>query len=173
MDHNEDEIPAVRALAQDLGVDALTFKTLNHCMRDPYKDASAGSDDEFAPHQARYQRFRTDAGGRRIRRRDNPCKHLWNGPSIHWDGHVSPCTFDPQDRHVLGDMARQSFSDIWHGEPYRRIRREFRQGWDAMALCGECSYAYEGGSLSCETIAEAVFFPSFTLASSSSGAAAR
>jgi len=175
MDHNEDEIPAVRVLARDLGVDVLTFKTLNHCLRDPYKDTTAPASSaggEFSPRQTRYQRFRTDADGNRIRRRQNPCKQLWNGPSIHWNGHVSPCTFDPQDKHVLGSLDHQSFREVWHGAGYRQIRRDFKRDWGAMDLCGECSYAYEGGSLSCETIAEAMFFPSFTMAPTRAGDAA-
>jgi len=28
-------------------------------------------------------------------------------------------------------------------------------------VCNTCSYGYVGGSLNCETMAEAVFFPSF------------
>jgi radical SAM protein with 4Fe4S-binding SPASM domain len=168
MDHNEGDIPAVRVLARDLGVDVLTFKTLNNCLRDPYKDTAAtaaAAGDAFAPSQAAYRRFRTDEAGNRIRRRRNPCRQLWNNPTVHWNGNVSPCTFDPQDRHVLGNVARDPFWDVWSGEAYRRIRREFARAAGAMELCGECSYAYEGGSLSCETIAEAVFFPAFTAAS--------
>ena len=37
------------------------------------------------------------------------------------------------------------------------LRRQFRRAWHTMDLCAECSYAYEGGSLSSETIAEAVW----------------
>jgi radical SAM protein with 4Fe4S-binding SPASM domain len=172
MDHNEGEVPAVRVLARSLGVDVLTFKTLNNCLRDPYKDsaaASAADGDAFSPQHAAYRRFRTDAAGQRIRRRRNPCKQLWNNPSIHWNGNVSPCTFDPQDRHVLGNVARDSFWDVWSGEGYRRIRRDFARDAGAMALCGECSYAYEGGSLSSETIAEAVFFPGFSPGTANAG----
>jgi radical SAM protein with 4Fe4S-binding SPASM domain len=172
MDHNEREIPAVRALARDLGVDVLTFKTLNNCLRDPYKDTAAmaaAAGDAFAPTQSAYRRFRTDAAGHRIRRRRNPCKQLWNNPTFHWNGNVSPCTFDPQDRHVLGNVARDRFWDVWSGDRYRQARRDFARNPGAMALCGECSYAYEGGNLSCETIAEAVFFSGFTTAPARGG----
>ncbi|MFO7695344.1 MAG: radical SAM protein [Vicinamibacterales bacterium] len=161
MDHNEGEIPAVRGLARGLGVDVLTFKTLNNCLRDPYKDTAAASASAgaFSPQNGAYRRFRTDASGNRVRRRRNPCKQLWNNPSIHWNGNVSPCTFDPQDRHVTGTVGPQRFWDVWSGDGYRRLRRQFRSAWHAMDLCAECSYAYEGGSLSSETIAEAIFFP--------------
>jgi MoaA/NifB/PqqE/SkfB family radical SAM enzyme len=160
MAHNEHEIPAIRELAETLGVDVLSFKTLNNCQQDPYSDHQ---DDgaQFFPRDKRYHRFRTDAAGRRIRRRRNPCKQLWNNPSVHWDGTVSLCSLDPQGRCVLGDLRRQSFGEIWRGEAYRRQRKMFRDDWNSMLMCGDCSYAYEGGSLCCETIAEAVFLPGF------------
>jgi len=161
MAHNEGEIPAVRTLAHDVGADVVTFKTLNQCLRGPYKDAAGGAAEAgggFVPRQPKYQRFRTNASGHRVRRRRNPCRQLWNNPSIHWNGNVCPCTFDPQDEFVLGNAGERSFWEIWSGEGYRRIRRAFSRDWSAMNLCGECSYAYEGGSLSCETIAEAVRF---------------
>lgn len=174
MDHNEGDIPAVRDLARGLGADVLTFKTLNNCLRDPYKDTaaeSASAGDAFAPQNAAYRRFRADAAGNRVRRTRNPCKQLWNNPSIHWNGNVSPCTFDPQDRHVAGTLGPQRFWDVWSGDGYRRLRRQFRRAWHTMDLCAECSYAYEGGSLSSETIAEAVFFPHVSTGTLSTGRA--
>lgn len=62
------------------------------------------------------------------------------------------------DEYSLGSVRDSSLWEVWSGESYRRIRREFKRDWSSMGLCGECSYAYEGGSLACETIAEALFF---------------
>lgn len=160
MAHNEHEIPLLRKLTAEMEVDVLSFKTLNNCQQDPYKDQTKDGS-EFLPQQVHYQRFKTDANGERIRRRRNPCKQLWNNPSIHWNGKVSICSLDPQDRCIVGDLNRQSFQEIWRGQTYRQYRREFSDDWNKMIMCGECSYAYKGGSLSCETIAEAVFYPSF------------
>lgn len=160
MAHNEHEIPLIRGLAADVGADVLSFKTLNNCQQDPYSDHTADGD-RFFPRERRYHRFRTDATGQRIRRRRNPCKQPWNNPSVHWDGTVSVCSLDPHGRCVLGDLRETSFREIWRGERYRRYRGAFRESWETLHLCGDCSYAYEGGSLCCETIAEAVFYPSF------------
>jgi radical SAM protein with 4Fe4S-binding SPASM domain len=156
MRQNEHEIPLLRQTCRDLGVDVLTLKTLNHCLRDPYPDqARVDREEEMLPREARYRRFRSSGSGAgAIRRKHNPCKQFWNNPCLHWDGSVVPCTFDPEDRFKLGDLKRQSFREVWYGENYRALRREFRQNWGKMELCGECSYAYEGGSLNCETMAE-------------------
>jgi radical SAM protein with 4Fe4S-binding SPASM domain len=160
MRQNEHEIPLVRDLCRDLGIDVLTLKTLNHCLRDPYLDqAQNGGVGEMVPRDVRYRRFQSKKGvDGPVRRVNNPCKQFWNTPCLHWDGSVVPCTFDPRDRFKAGDLRRQSFREIWHGARYQSMRREFRRNWGRMELCGECSYAYEGGSLNCETMAEAVFF---------------
>ena len=160
MAQNEHEIPLIRQLAAELGVDVLSFKTLNNCQQDPYQGKTEDGS-RFFPQEGHYRRFRTDANGQRIRRRRNPCKQLWNNPSIHWNGNVTICSLDPQDHCILGNINQHSFREIWHGAIYRQYRREFREDWNKMLMCGECSYAYEGGSLFCETIAEAMFYPSF------------
>ena len=161
MGHNEHQIPQVRELAAALGVDVLTFKTLCEDLIDPYREGITPATGAVAPQDPRYRRFALDRQGRRIRRRKNPCKHLWNSPCVHWNGNVSPCTYDPGDRRVLGNLGQSSFAEIWRGAAYRRERRAFRAEWEALPVCNTCSYGYVGGSLNCETMAEAVFFPSF------------
>jgi radical SAM protein with 4Fe4S-binding SPASM domain len=161
MAHNEHEIPRVRELAPSLGVDVLTFKTLCEDLCDPYRDQGLSSGQparSLPPTDPRFRRFRLGPQGERLRRRSNPCKHLWTSPCIHWNGNVCPCTFDPADRRVLGNLCQTSFAEIWRGEAYRRERSAFRQDWNRVPVCKTCSYAYEGGSLNRETVAEAVFY---------------
>lgn len=157
MKHNEHEIPMLRELARSLGVDALTLKTVN-----PYDGGECSSDkadgNAFLPENPAYRRFEYDASGSRIRRKRNPCKQLWNNPVIHWNGKVSPCTYDPHDNYVQGDVTQQTFREIWWGVPYCTFRRKFRRDYQKIAFCSECSYAFEGGSCSTEIIAEAQFF---------------
>jgi radical SAM protein with 4Fe4S-binding SPASM domain len=149
MGQNQHEIPGLVELARALGVDALTLKTFN-----PY-----GDDPDFLPEDPRYRRFEYLPDSlTRIRRRRNPCKHLWNMPSIHWSGRVCACTFDAHEEFVLGDLHTASFKEIWYGATARHLRRRFRSGWRQIGPCSECSYAYEGGSCIDEIIADAFFF---------------
>ena len=159
MRHNEHEVPRLEEFARSLGVDALTLKTLNPASQDPYAaDAEAEKRDDYLPQDRRFWRFRGDSMHTRVRRKRNPCKHLWYHPCIHWNGAVCTCTYDPHEKFPLGDLREQSFREIWDGEPYRRLRRQFREDWNRVPRCNECSYAYEGGSCSHEAIAKAVFF---------------
>ncbi len=162
MKHNEHEIPEIKDLAKSLGVDALTFFTLN-----PYIDKIYGespsikdtSEDKLLPESNQYKRFRmTQDGQTRIRLKHNPCKHLWNNPAIHWNGTVCPCTYDYHEKYILGDLNTDTFQNIWHGASYRHIRSKFRSNWDKLSLCCECSYGYKGGDLGREAIADAFLF---------------
>ena len=161
MAHNEAEIPLAKQLAPQVGADALTFKTLNPDNEDVYVPLSS----EFTggkaliPEEPRYRRFRAGSRGEpRIYRRRNPCKHLWNAPRIHWDGTVISCPYDADELFPLGNLRDRSFWEIWQGEAYRNMRRQFRDNWRQMPRCGDCSYAWEGGSCSHETIAEPIFY---------------
>lgn len=158
MKHNEHEIPMLKDFAKSLGVDVLTLKTLN-----PYHggecDSAMVDGEEFVPKNPKYQRFAYDSKDHlRIRRKSNPCKALWNNPIIHWNGKLSPCTFDPHDHYVAGDLSTESFREIWSEPHYRKLRRQFRRDYRKIDLCSDCSYAFEGGSLITDTIAEAHFF---------------
>lgn len=155
MEHNEHEIPKLKDFAKSLGVDALTLKTLN-----PHDEFI--TEDEarsFMPKDPAFQRFKYDPiSHSRIRRKQNPCKALWNNPIIHWDGKVSPCTFDPNDAYTMGDITKDSFYTIWRGDPYLQLRSQFREDYKKIKQCSECSYAFDGGTLSVETVLPAHFF---------------
>jgi len=157
MKHNEHEIPDFGRIAETLGVDAAAVRAL--CPFDNIREREAGADEEFTPMNPSYQRFRQDAGtGRRIRRLRNPCKTPWNNPTVHWNGVVCPCTFDPHEKNSLGNLAHASMKEIWSGEKYRSFRRRFRRDYRDMAICRECTNAYAGGTCSTEDIIEVRFF---------------
>jgi len=162
MRHNEHEISSLKELAKSLGVDALTLKTLNPGANNTYRgkeESPAKHGLELLPENHRYRRFDFAGNGDTpIHASSNPCKNLWNAPAIHWDGKVCPCTYDYDDRFVLGDLKKEAFEEVWRGRSYRRMRRMLRQNDKANHFCNKCSYAYKGGSCIDETIAEASFF---------------
>ncbi len=53
------------------------------------------------------------------------CKRPWNTAAIHFNGDVQICS--SWMRGEIGNLARQSFEEIWSGEPLAAIRREFEQ----------------------------------------------
>ena len=159
---NEHEIPELKKLAESLGVDALSLKTINPHSDNLYTAEESSHDEdgtEFFPQNVRYRRFDYAADGRtRIRLAKNPCRNLWNAPAIHWNGVVCPCTYDYAEHFVLGDLREDSFRDIWTGDAYANMRNQFRRDWEKLAMCCNCSFAFKGGSCIDESIAEVQFF---------------
>ncbi len=161
MDHNEHEIPGLKKLAKSTGADVLVLKTLNAASQDPYFDSGTSNREDFTqymPENMKYRRFKIDQGSLKDQRlKKNPCRNLWTCPTIHWNGTVTPCTYDPKDKYVLGDLRENTFKEIWSGPGYEKMRRKFRRDWERIGLCTECTYAYKGGDCSRETMSEVIF----------------
>ena len=157
MRHNEHEVEGLVELARGLGADALSLKTVR-----PDGGVAQSSDaaSDFLPLNPRYHRYRYSEGFVRLRADRNPCRQLWNMPSVHWSGAVVPCCVDSSEAFVMGRLEESSFSAIWRGAAYTKMRRTFRSSWRDHRLCGTCSYAYQGGDLANDIISDIYFFPS-------------
>ncbi|MGE5421194.1 MAG: radical SAM/SPASM domain-containing protein, partial [Chloroflexota bacterium] len=51
------------------------------------------------------------------------CLRLWFNPVVTWDGRVIPCCFDKDADHVMGNLADESFREIWRGEKFKDFRK--------------------------------------------------
>jgi radical SAM protein with 4Fe4S-binding SPASM domain len=161
MDHNEHEIPELEGFSRSAGADVLALKTLNAASQDPYfENGSSRRKDytQYMPENGKYRRFNIDEHGlESLRLKNNPCRNLWTTPTIHWNGNVTPCTYDPKDHYSLGNIGKDPFKQVWSGLPYKRVRHKFKTDWESIGLCTECSYAYKGGDCSRETIRDVIF----------------
>lgn len=157
MKHNEEEIPQLMDLGRSLGVDALTlrkFYAIPNRQQGRLEEKS-----EFIPSQARYQLPEYSPEDLRpMRITKNPCKNLWNCPTIHWDGTVCSCFMDFNEERPLGVLRRQSFKEIWYGQTFRDLRRNFRECWQELPLCEERSSGFKGGDVGRESNAEIELF---------------
>lgn len=157
MKHGEQEIPQLTEFARSLGVDALTLRKF-YSVPD-HRRGGAPQESAFIPSQPRYQLPELSPEDLQpLRVACNPCKNLWNCPAIHWDGTVCSCFMDWNEERPLGRLREQSFREIWRGEAYRNLRREFRRRWQELPLCGECPSGFKGGDVGRESNAEALFF---------------
>ncbi|MGD0013154.1 MAG: radical SAM protein [Bryobacteraceae bacterium] len=164
MQHCEHEVPLLREFAQGLGVDVLTLRkfhfvpgTAGGCGPETeVRDRAGGG---LVPSESRFQLPRLAQDTKTpVRVSRNPCRNLWNCPTVHWDGTVCSCFMDYNERRPLGSLEQQSFREIWYGESYKRLRSEFRRRWRQLPLCGECASGFEGGDVGREANAEAVLF---------------
>lgn len=157
MRHNEHEISQVEDFARSLGVDVMTLRKF-HAVPDSRREGLEDESD-LMPGQGK---FRLPAvpqdGAGPVRVDHNPCKNLWNCPTIHWDGTVCSCFMDFNEQRPLGSLAAQTFRQIWWGGAYAGLRRAFRERWKDLPRCGACASGFEGGDIGRESNAEAVFF---------------
>ena len=67
------------------------------------------------------------------------CPEVFDKLSINWDGTVSACCSDYDNKMIVGDLKKNSIQEIWLSEKmkiYRKILAERR--YDAIDLCEHC-----------------------------------
>ena len=65
------------------------------------------------------------------------CRRLMEQIYILYDGRMVQCCADWEQQSVMGDLTRDSLSDIWFGQHYSSYRRRFAQG-DVKGMICEC-----------------------------------
>lgn len=130
---NEHQLEDARALAKQIGVDAIWFKTAQ--VYDFENDPN-----QLIPLNSSYSRYRKTESGTVFKGQlANHCWRLWHDPVITWDGLVAPCCFDKDASHRLGDLKDQSFVTIWQSDAYRKFRSTLLQGRKHIDICSNCS----------------------------------
>jgi len=132
----------VRALCGDLGLEIATAPPNFHLDQPaqptaaaPAPDVSAASPVPVAPPEPA-----ADAVGfpdlRRVPKKP-ACDAPWKQFNVRPDGTVTPCCFWYTGE-SLGDLKRQSFTEVWEGPAYRRLRWELLSG-NYGPNCANCA----------------------------------
>jgi radical SAM protein with 4Fe4S-binding SPASM domain len=131
--HNEQEVPIVKKMAKEMGVDELHIKTAQ--VYDYAKD------EEFIPTQSEKSRYKKMPDGTFQIKNDflNKCWRMWRSSVITWDGMVVPCCFDKDAHHRLGTVTTHSFKEIWQGESYNRFRNTLLKSRKEIEMCLNCT----------------------------------
>jgi len=130
---NEHQLPLLRKMAKELGVDKLELKTAQ------VYNFEEGN--PLLPQNGSYSRYKKKGANKYII--DNPlynhCLRMWRGCVITWDGLVVPCCFDKDATHRLGDLKEQSFNEIWRGEAYDKFRKQLFSARSDIDICRNCT----------------------------------
>jgi radical SAM protein with 4Fe4S-binding SPASM domain len=130
MRHNEHELPRIRQLAAEWGVDRLRIKTFG---------AEDDVNRDLVPVSAALSRYAAD--GRSPARVHPFCTMAWDHAVINVDGSVTPCCYlrpDMGEAFVMGNVFESSFAEIWRGARYRSFRERMLADRAAMPVCGTC-----------------------------------
>lgn len=130
---NEHQIEEVKALAEEIGIDEVRFKTAQ------VYDYRHGN--PLIPTIGKYSRYaRQQDGTYRVKNKLlNSCWKLWHSCVITWDGVVVPCCFDKDASHPMGDLKQKPFSEIWQNGAYSTFRRAIVSGRDQIDICTNCT----------------------------------
>ncbi|MEJ7611817.1 MAG: radical SAM/SPASM domain-containing protein [Ferruginibacter sp.] len=132
--HNEHQIADIKALAKEIGVDQVRFKTAQ--VYDYENDPN-----NLIPVNEKYSRYKKNADGsfKAKNKFANRCSKLWHANVITWDGLVVPCCFDKDATHQLGNLKNESFKSVWKNDNYRQFRGELMKGRKNIDICANCS----------------------------------
>ena len=130
---NEHEIPTIKRLAKEYGVDHLAFKSAQ------IYDYEDGND--LIPTQEKYARYTQRADGKYELKNKmlDECWKMWHSCVMTWDGKIVPCCFDKDAHHVLGNATDYSFSEIWNGQAYRQFRQGLITSRSEIEMCKNCT----------------------------------
>jgi radical SAM protein with 4Fe4S-binding SPASM domain len=131
--HNEHQTEEVKTLAKKTGVDEVAFKTAQVY---DYENGNA-----LIPLNEKYSRYKKNGDGKFHIKNEllNHCWKMWHSCVITWDGKVVPCCFDKDASHQLGDINKNSFSQIWNSSAYNRFRASLLQSRSNIDICNNCT----------------------------------
>jgi len=132
MKHNEHEIPQVKKLARELGVDRLLIKTTQVMTLEEAK--------EWLPQNEKYRRYALTENEFKAKQGQGLCPRVWMTTLIDWDGQVVPCCFDKNGEHAMGNLADESFDVIWKNEAYSDFRKKMLRDRNSIDICSNCNY---------------------------------
>ena len=134
---NEHQIPKVKALADEIGVDDVWFKTAQ------VYDYENGH--ELIPSDSKYSRYRQRNDGKwELKNKfENRCWKMWHSSVITWDGKVVPCCFDKDASHEMGNIRNVDFVKIWRSEKYNRFRAKLLENRGSIEMCKNCTEGTE------------------------------
>jgi MoaA/NifB/PqqE/SkfB family radical SAM enzyme len=119
MKHNEHQISLARRMAQELGVDYLTFTPVSNI--DPSRNDLLN---KWVAANPKYRQYNIEEGtDSRTVSRKRVCPWLYRCAAVNCDGSVSPCCYYPNFPQArFGDLKQNVFQNIWNDTYYIRAR---------------------------------------------------
>ena len=126
MSHNEDEIPRMREISREYGVDRLALKTI----RDTPAPQSKVKNDRY----------------KRLIKTNKVCSRIWFSAVINWDGELIPCCHDLQARYGMGTLDHpqgKTFMTAWNGPEYQAFREQMIKDKNSIPMCRNCHGSFQ------------------------------
>lgn len=130
---NEYEIPKLKKLTEEYGVDELRLKSIQ-----VYEFENGNS---LIPQNEKYSRYKRLPNGKYKMKAGlgNHCWRMWSSTVLTWNGIVVPCCFDKDAKHQLGKLSESNFANIWKSDRYKSLRKQILTARQTVDICNNCS----------------------------------
>jgi radical SAM protein with 4Fe4S-binding SPASM domain len=133
---NEHELPLMRKMAEELGVDFFAWKSVRLSSA-----LEVGQNEPFLPVDEKHLVRERDLGGGVSLQDDFKCMRPWKRFTLLAGGEVVSCEFDYKSAHSFGRLDEgASTLDIWRGQAAKAFRGTFNLGRNDYYLCKSCPY---------------------------------
>lgn len=131
--HNEHQIDEVNKMAEEMGVDRISFKTVQ------VYDFESGKD--LIPNNEKFSRYKKNTSGKYELKNKfkNSCWRMWSSCVFTWDGKIVPCCFDKDAQHRMGQLDFKNFKEIWRSDIYSDFRNKILKDRKSIEICKNCS----------------------------------
>ena len=138
MRHNEGQLEAFRAIADELGADRRIIKPVSFNVADWDDEDTRTTFADFFPEQEEYQVYIHEGDDWRWRRDElDFCTAPWRTLTVLADGAIVPCCRDPRGKYTMGNVA-DGVLEVWNNDRYRGFRRAMVERRGKMAICRVC-----------------------------------
>lgn len=129
----EHQIPEIKKLAKEYGVDKVVFKTAQIYN---YKNGN-----ELIPINDNYSRYANNGDGTFSIKNKliANCWKMWHSCVITWDGQVVPCYFDKDAKYPMGNLKEATFTDVWNSLAYKKFRNLLMGSRSSIEMCQNCT----------------------------------
>lgn len=95
---------------------------------------------ELMPENQKYSRYKKIGDKFKIDNElQNSCWRLWSSCVFTWDGKLVPCCFDKDAQHIMGDLQKETFENIWNGNSLNEFRKTVFSDRSQIEICKNCS----------------------------------
>lgn len=130
---NEKDLPNIERLAEDLGADMFSYKSVGCKVDDEAYD-------RFVPEDVRLRRFSSTRQARDFETLER-CSFPVRQPVIYWDGSIAGCEYDYDLEFKYGHIADRDFRKTWNGANAVRLRKSILRNANQAAFClKRCPY---------------------------------
>ncbi len=133
MKHNELELPAIRRLVKELGVDRLLIKNIEvHNLQEAQ---------EWLPTNEKFRRYVFDGQHLQVKNANKKsCPRPWLSTLINWDGGLVPCCFDKNGDFEMGNIhAIETFDQLWLNQKFQQFRHQLNTNRQSIEMCRNCN----------------------------------